>query len=164
MFLFQILSRLVCVVSACMLRGTSVSLGSYHTETHHYSPLLLRIKIIIVKFLSKITTLKIQSDCFGVTSSRKRSTDCSLQQTLPVYYHTWHWNAIKDSKFQPSLVDKKSLQNVATSGYFLACTIFILLAWGPHLDDFNIYSEKRWIFMKQERQNAKSIKGVTWIH
>ena len=31
---------------------------------------------------------------------------------------------IKDTKFQPSLVDKKSLQNVGTSGYFLACTIF----------------------------------------
>ena len=47
MFLFQILSRLVYVVPACMLRGTF--LGSYHTETHHYSPLLLQIKIIIVK-------------------------------------------------------------------------------------------------------------------
>ena len=30
----------------------------------------------------------------------------------------------KRYKFQPSLVNKKILQNVGTSGYFLACTIF----------------------------------------
>ena len=85
-FKFSRLSRLVYVVPACMLRG--LSLDSYHTETHHYTPLLLRIKIIIVKFLFKITSLKIQSDCFGVKRSRKRPTDCSLQQALHIYYDT----------------------------------------------------------------------------
>ena len=35
-----------------------LSLGSFHTETHRYTPLLLRIKIILVKFLLKITSLK----------------------------------------------------------------------------------------------------------
>ena len=58
-----------------------LSLGSFHTETHHYSPLLVLIKIIIVIVL-KITTLEIQSDCFGIKRSRKRPTDCSLQQAL----------------------------------------------------------------------------------
>ena len=85
-----------------------LSLGSCHTETHHYTPLLLRIKTIIVKFLLKITSSKIQSDYFGIKrSARKRPTDCSLQQALHIYYDTWRWNVIKDSKFQPSLVDKK---------------------------------------------------------
>ena len=84
-----------------------LSLVSFHTETHRYTPLLLRIKIIIVKFLLKITSLKIQSDCFGIKRSQKRPTDCGLHQALHIYYDTWRWNVIKDSKFQPSLVDKK---------------------------------------------------------
>ena len=78
-----------------------------HWNTRHYSPHLVLIKIIIVKFLLKITTLKIQSDCFGIKRSQKRPTDCSLHQALHIYYDTWRWNVIKDSKFQPSLVDKK---------------------------------------------------------
>ena len=56
-----------------------LSLGSYHTETNHlHSSLLVLIKKIIVKFLLKITILKIQSYCFGLKRSRKRPTDCSL--------------------------------------------------------------------------------------
>ena len=105
-------------------------LGSYHTETHHFSPLLLGIKIIIVKFLLTITTLKIQSDCFGIKRSRKRPTDCSLQQTLPIYYDTWRWNVIKDSKFQPSLVDKKVFKMWLLLSVYNIYD-FILLAWGP---------------------------------
>ena len=65
MFLFQILSRPVYVVPACMLRGSF--LWVLFTLKHTiYTPLLLRIKIILVKFLLKITSLKIQSDCFGI--------------------------------------------------------------------------------------------------
>ena len=96
-----------CLPCAGLHAAWHLSLGSYHTETHHYSPLLLRIKIIIVKFLLTITTLKIQSNGFSIKRARKRPTDCGLQQTLPMYYHTWRWNVIKDSKFQPSLVDEK---------------------------------------------------------
>ena len=66
-----------------------LSLGSYHTETHHYSPLVLRMKMVTFKFLVTITTLKIQSDCFGIKRSRKRPTDFSLQRTLPIYSHPW---------------------------------------------------------------------------
>ena len=106
-----------------MLRGTFVAGFLSHWNPWHYSPLLVLIKIIIVKFLLKITTLKIQSDCFGIKCSWKHPTDCSLQQALHIYYHTWRWDVIKDTKFQPSLVDKKVIKNVGTSGYFLACTI-----------------------------------------
>ena len=95
-----------------------------HWNTRHYSPLLVVIKIIMVKFFLKITTSKIQSDCFGIKRSRKRPTDCSLQLALHMHSHTWRWNVIKDAKFHSSLVRWKSLQNVGTSGYFLAYTIF----------------------------------------
>ena len=61
---------------------TYLSLGSFHTETHRYTPLLLRIEIIIVKFHLKITSLKIQSDCFGIKRSQKRPTDCCFHQAL----------------------------------------------------------------------------------
>ena len=80
-----------------------------HGNTQHYSPLLVLIKIIIVKFLLEITTLKMQSDCFGIERSRKRPTDCSLQQALPILSHM-ALNLIKDTKFQPSLVDKKDVR------------------------------------------------------
>ena len=100
-------SEQACLRCAGLHAAWHLSLGSYHTETHHYSPLLLRIKIIIVKFLLTITTLKIQSNGFSIKRARKRPTDCGLQQTLAMYYHTWRWNVIKDSKFQPSLVDEK---------------------------------------------------------
>jgi len=107
-----------------MLCGTFVAGFLSHWNPRHYSPLLVLIKIIIVKFLLKITTLKIQSDCFGIKRSWKHPTDCSLQQALHIYYHTWHWDVIKDTKFQPSLVDKKVIKSVGTSGYLLARTIF----------------------------------------
>ena len=101
-------SEQACLRCAGLHAALHLSFGSYHTETHHLkSPLLFRIKIIIVTFLLKLTTLTIQSDCFSIKRSRQRPTDRSLQLTLPIYYHTWRWNAIKDSKFQPSLVDKK---------------------------------------------------------
>ena len=127
-----------------MLRGTFVAGFLSHWNPWHYSPLLVLIKIIIVKFLLKITTLKIQSDRFGIKCSWKHPTDCSLQQALHIYYHTWRWDVMKDTKFQPSLVDKKVIKNVGTSGYFWVLLSlyniedFILLAWGPHLGDFII--------------------------
>ena len=43
----------------------------------------------------------------GMKRSRKRQTDCNLQQALHIYYDTRRWNVIKDSKSQSSLVDKK---------------------------------------------------------
>ena len=78
-------SEQACLRCTGLHAAWHLSLCSYHTETHHlYSPLLLRIKINIVKFLSKIITLKIQSDCFGIKHCRKRPTYCSSQQTLPM--------------------------------------------------------------------------------
>ena len=77
MFLFSN-SEQACLRCAGLHAAWHLSLGSYHTETHHYTPLLLRIEIIIVKFLLKITSLKIQSDCFGIKRSRKRPTDCNV--------------------------------------------------------------------------------------
>ena len=65
--------------------------------------------------------LKIQSDCFDIKRSRKHPTDCGLQQALQIYCHTWRWNVIKISAI---FGRQKSLQNVGTSGYFLASTIF----------------------------------------
>ena len=118
---------LCCAGCAGLHAAWFLSLGSFHTETHRYTPLLLGIKIIIVKFLLKITSLKMQSDCFGIKRSQKRPTDCSLHQALHIHYDTWRWNVIKDSKFQPSLVDKKVFKMwvlLGSSGYFLACTIF----------------------------------------
>ena len=50
-----------------------------------------------------------QSDCFGIERSRKHPTDCSLQQALPILSHM-ALNLIKDTKFQPSLVDKKDVR------------------------------------------------------
>ena len=44
------------------------------------TPLLVLIKMIIVKFLLKITTMKIQSDCFGIKCSRKRPTDVAFSR------------------------------------------------------------------------------------
>ena len=80
------ISEQACLRCAGLHAAWHLSLGSYHTETHHFSPLLLRIKIIIVKFLLTITTLRMQSDCFGIKRSRKRPTDYSLQQTLPTFW------------------------------------------------------------------------------
>ena len=59
-------SEQACLRCAGLHAAWYLSLGCFHTETHHYAPLLLRIKIIIDKFLLKITSLKIQSDCFGI--------------------------------------------------------------------------------------------------
>ena len=143
MFLFQILSRLVRC--AGLYAAWYLSLGSYHTETHHYSPPVATPSlnyIIIVKFLLTITTLKIQSDCFGVKHSLNRSTDCSLQQTLPIYYHTWCWNVIKIRNFSHLWSMKKS----SKCGYFWVLLSlyniqdFIFLVWGPRSEDVNIYS------------------------
>ena len=102
--------------------------------------LLVLIKIIIVKLLLQIATLKIQSDYFGIKRSRKCPADCSIQQPLHIYYHNWRWNVIKERKFQHLWLIKKSLK----CGYLWVLLSlyniqdFILLAWGPHLEDFNI--------------------------
>ena len=77
-------SEQACLRCAGLHAAWHLSLGSYHTETHHYSPLLVLIKIIIVKFLLKITTLKIQIDYLGIKRPRKRPTDRSLQQALHI--------------------------------------------------------------------------------
>ena len=54
-----------------------------HWNTWHYSPLLVLIKMIINSQIPfKITTLKIQMDCFDIKRSWKRRTDWSLQQDL----------------------------------------------------------------------------------
>ena len=104
-----------------------------HWNTRQYSPLLVLIKIIIVKFLLKITTMKIQSDCFGIKCSRKRPTDVAssglytYNTYMVIYYHTWRWNAITDTKFQPPLLDKK----VSKCGYF-----WVLLRL-HNIQDFN---------------------------
>ena len=90
----------------------------------------------------EITTLKIQSDCFSIKRSRKRPTDCSFQLTFPIYYHTRRWNVIKDSKFQPSLVDRKVFKM-----WVLLGTSYPVQYSGLHfagVEDFNIHSGKSW--------------------
>ena len=49
-------SEQACSTLCSLHTAWHLSLGSYHTETHHYPPLLVLIKIIIAKFFSKITT------------------------------------------------------------------------------------------------------------
>ena len=116
-FLFQVWAGLFDVVPlACCVVPLFGFLS--HWITRHYPPLLVLIKIIIVKFLLKITTLKIQSDCFGIKRSWKHPKDCSLQQALHIYYHTWRWDVIKDRKFQPSLVDKRVIKMWILLGHF----------------------------------------------
>ena len=140
-FFFKFWASLFNVVAlACCVAPFFGCLSYWNTRTTLFtSPCLIEI-IIIVKFLLKITTLKIQSDCFRIKRSQKRPTDCILQQDLHIYYHTWHWNVIKDTKFQPSLLDKKC----SKCEYFwvpfslYGIQDFILLAWGPHFEDFNI--------------------------
>ena len=108
-------SEQACLCCAGLHAAWHLSLGSYHTETHHYSPFLLLIKIIIVKFL--LTTLKIQSDCFGIKHSQKHPTD---------FTHILSHMVLKcDKRYETSVIFNqwKSHQNVGSSGYFLACTI-----------------------------------------
>ena len=105
----------------------------------------------------EITTLKIQSDCFSIKRSRKRPTDCSFQLTLPIYYHTRRWNVIKDSKFQPSLVDKKVFKMWVLPG-----TSYPVQYSGLHfagVEDFNIHSGKSWIFMTLLWVTEHSVMG-----
>ena len=121
MLTFQIPSRLVERCAACVLRCTFlwVSITLKHTIIHRS----LVIKIIIVKFHLKITTLKMLSDCFGIKRSRKRPTDCSLRQVIHIYYPkcVQMWKKIRN--FSHPVWWIENLQNVGTSGHFLACTI-----------------------------------------
>ena len=63
--------------------------------------------------------MKVQSDCFGIKRSRKRPTDWSLQQTLPIMTHMLSHMALKSDK-----IYQISVTFVGNSGYFLACAIF----------------------------------------
>ena len=131
-------SEQACLRCAGLHAAWHLSLGSYHTETHHYSPLLVLIKIIIVKFLLKATTLKKRSDCFGIKCSRKRPTDCSPQKAWHIY--SSHMALKCDKRYEIWSIFKKSSKCryfwVRLSLYNIQD--FILLSWGPHLEDFNI--------------------------
>ena len=73
--IFFSISEQACLALCRLHAAWYLCLGSYHTKTHG---IIHRSLYIIVKFLLNITTLKIQSDCFGIKCSRKRPTDCSL--------------------------------------------------------------------------------------
>ena len=114
-----------------------------HWNTRQYSPLLVLIKIIIVKFLLKITTMKIQSDCLGIKYSRKRLTDVAFSRlytynTYIITHGIEMWQKIRNFCHLCSI--KKS----SKCGYFWVLLSLYniqdlnLPAWGPHLEDFNI--------------------------
>ena len=130
-------SKQTCWTLCRLHTAWHLSLGSYHTETHHYPPLVVLIKVIIVKFHLKITTLKMLSDCFGIKRSRKRLTYCNLRQALHALSKR-RWNVIKDTNFSHLW----SIKKPSKCGYFWVLLSlyniqdFILLAWGPHLEDF----------------------------
>ena len=119
-----------------------------HWNIRQYSPLLVLIEIIIVKFLLKITTLKIRSDCFGIKRCQTRPTDCSLQQALHIYYHTWRWKVVKDKSKIRNFSHLWSIKKFSKCGYFWVIPSlyniqdFIFLAWGPHLEDFQHIIQK----------------------
>ena len=114
------ISEEACLHCAGLYAAWHLSLGSYHTETHHYWPLLLRMKIIIVKFLLTITTLKIQSDYFGIKRSRKAQQIVAFSRLYPFILSHGVEMWLKIRNFSHIWSMKKSSKCV----YFLACTVF----------------------------------------
>ena len=51
-----------------------------------------------------------QSDCFGIQRFRKRPIQIVAFGRLYTYIIQRRWNVIKDTSFQPSLVDKKAFK------------------------------------------------------